>query len=86
LAAWFGSTRLPLGGEMAGQSEVITALAAGLLSSLGPDDPATVERRARWSVRVIISLLMFPGRDEADERAMIDEFVVPILTPATARR
>ncbi|OBA77929.1 TetR family transcriptional regulator [Mycobacterium sp. 1164966.3] len=85
LAAWFGSTRLPLGGEMAGHSEVITALAAGLLSSLGPDDPATVERRARWSVRVIISLLMFPGRDEADERAMIDEFVVPILTPMTAQ-
>jgi AcrR family transcriptional regulator len=86
LAAWFGSSRLPLGGEMAGQSEVITALAAGLLSSLGPDDPATVERRARWSVRVIISLLMFPGRDEAEERAMIDEFVIPILTPVTARR
>jgi AcrR family transcriptional regulator len=86
LAAWFGSTRLPLGGEMAGQSEVITALAAGLLTSLGSEDPSTVERRARWMVRVIISLLMFPGRDEADERAMIDEFVVPILTPATARR
>jgi AcrR family transcriptional regulator len=86
LAAWFGSTRLPLGGEMAGQSEVITALAAGLLGSVGPDDPAIVERRARWMVRVIISLLMFPGHDEADERAMIAEFVVPILTPATARR
>jgi AcrR family transcriptional regulator len=85
LAAWFGSTRLPLGGEMAGQSEVITALAVGLLRSLGPEDPATVERRARWTVRVIISLLMFPGRDEADERAMIDEFVVPILTPAAAQ-
>ena len=86
LAAWFGSTRLPLGGEMAGQSEVITALAAGLLSSLGPDDPDTLERRARWMVRVIISLLMFPGQDEADERAMIGEFVVPILTPATVRQ
>jgi AcrR family transcriptional regulator len=81
LASWFATTRPPLGGEMAGQSEVITALAAGFLSSLGPDDPAVVERRARWAVRVIISLLMFPGHDEADERAMIDEFVVPILTP-----
>jgi AcrR family transcriptional regulator len=80
LAAWFGSTRLPIGGELAGQSEVITALAAGFLSSLAPDDPATVERRARWAVRVIISLLMFPGRDDADERAMIEEFVVPIVT------
>jgi AcrR family transcriptional regulator len=81
LAAWFGSTRLPIGGELAGQSEVITALAAGFLSSLGADDPATVQRRARWAVRVIISLLMFPGHDEADERAMIEEFVVPIVAP-----
>jgi AcrR family transcriptional regulator len=86
LAAWFGTTRTPIGGELADQSEVITALAAGFLRSLDPDDPATLQRRARWAVRVIISLLMFPGRDEADERAMIDEFVVPIVTPATTRQ
>jgi hypothetical protein len=29
---------------------------------------------------------MFPGQDEADERSMIEEFVVPIVTPAGARR
>jgi hypothetical protein len=33
------------------------------------------------AVRVIISLLMFPGRDEAEERAMIEEFVVPAVVP-----
>jgi AcrR family transcriptional regulator len=81
MSSWFGSTRLPIGGELAGQSEVITALAAGFLNSLGPDDPATVERRARWAVRVIISLLMFPGHDEADERATIEEFLVPMVAP-----
>jgi AcrR family transcriptional regulator len=86
LAAWFGSTRLPIGGELAGQSEVIAALATGFLGSLGPDDAVAIERRARWTVRVIISLLMFPGQDEADERSMIEEFVVPIVTPAGARR
>jgi AcrR family transcriptional regulator len=85
LAAWFGSTRLPIGGELAGQSEVIAALATGFLGSLGPDDTAAIERRARWTVRVIISLLMFPGQDESDERSMIEEFVVPIVTPAGAR-
>jgi hypothetical protein len=37
-------------------------------------------------VRVITSLLMFPGQDEADERAMIEEFVVPIVTEVSARR
>lgn len=41
-------------------------------------------RRACWVVRMLTSLLMFPGRDEADERAMIAEFVVPIVTPASA--
>src|SRR6185312_1626091 len=55
LAAWFGTTRTPIGGELADQSEVITALAAGFLRSLDPDDPATLQRRARWAVRVIIS-------------------------------
>ena len=53
------------------------------LISLGPDDPDVVERRARWLVRVMTSLLMFPGHDEADERAMIEEFVVPMVVPTT---
>jgi hypothetical protein len=28
---------------------------------------------------------MYPGHDEADERSMIEEFVVPIVTPVGAR-
>ncbi len=85
LASWFTTTRPPIGGVLAGQSEVITALVAAFLSSLGLEDSAAVERRARWVVRVLTSLLMFPGRDEADERAMIEEFVVPMVTPVSAR-
>ncbi|CNL06627.1 TetR family transcriptional regulator [Mycobacterium tuberculosis] len=34
---------------------------------------------------MITSLLMFPGRDDADERAMIEEFVVPVVTQVAAR-
>ena len=86
LASWFAITRPPIGGELAEKSEVITALAAAFVSSLGPEEPAIVERRARWVVRVITSLLTYPGQDEADERAMIEEFVVPIVTPVSARR
>jgi hypothetical protein len=56
---------------------VIEALTTGFLGSLGSTDPAAVDRRARWLVRVITSLLMFPGRDAADERQMLEEFVVP---------
>ncbi|GBG36368.1 TetR/AcrR family transcriptional regulator [Mycobacterium montefiorense] len=86
LAAWFATTRAPIGGELAGQSDVIAALAVAFLHSLGPEDPAVVERRARWAVRVIVSLLTYPGRDITEERAMIEEFVVPIIAPASARR
>lgn len=86
LASWFATSRPPVGGELAGQSDVIAALAAAFLHSLGADDPAIVERRARWVVRVIVSMLMYPGRDDNEERAMIEEFVVPIIAPASARR
>jgi AcrR family transcriptional regulator len=86
LSSWFAITRPPIGGELAGHSEVITALAAAFINSLGPEDPAVVERRARWVVRVLTSLLMYPGQDDADEWAMIEEFVVPIVTPVPARR
>ena len=65
---------------------MITALAAAFVNSLGPEDPAVVQRRARWVVRVLTSLLMYPGRDDDEERAMIEEFVVPIIAPASARR
>lgn len=82
LSSWFATTRPPLGGEMAEQSEVIKALTTAFLNSLGPSDPVVVERRARWLVRVITSLLIFPGHDEADEQAMVEEFVIPIVTPA----
>jgi AcrR family transcriptional regulator len=89
LSSWFTVTRPPLGGEIAGHSDVITALAAAFVHSLGTDelgDPATTQRRARWVVRVITSLLMFPGRDDADERAMIADFVVPVVTNAPVNR
>jgi AcrR family transcriptional regulator len=86
LASWFAVTRPPLGGEIAGHSDVITAVAAAFVTSLGPEDSATTERRARWVVRVITSLLMFPGHDDADELAMIEEFVVPVVAQLTAHR
>jgi AcrR family transcriptional regulator len=81
LASWFATTDAPIGGEIAEQSDVIKAMTAAFLISLGPDDADVVERRARWSVRMMTSLLIFPGADEADERAMLEEFVVPIVAP-----
>ncbi|MDT5285418.1 MAG: hypothetical protein QOF88_307 [Mycobacterium sp.] len=78
LSSWFASTQRPIGGEMAERSDVIKALTEAFLRSLGIDD---VEQRARWLVRVMISLLVFPGHDEADERIMLEEFVMPMVAP-----
>jgi AcrR family transcriptional regulator len=82
LSSWFATTDSPIGAEMAEQSEVIQALTSGFLLSLRPDDPDVVHRRARWLVRVLTSLLIFPGRDADDERAMLEEFVVPMVCPS----
>ena len=82
LSAWFATTSGPLGAELAERSDVITGLAAAFVTSLGDDHPANVAGRGRWLVRAITSLLIFPGRDEADERAMLTEFVAPVVVPA----
>ncbi len=82
LSSWFASTQRPIGGEMADRSEVIKGLAEAFLRSLGvPADD--LERRARWLVRTMISLLVFPGHDDSDERAMLAEFVIPMVLGTT---
>ncbi|MGU3654466.1 TetR/AcrR family transcriptional regulator [Mycolicibacterium sp. A43C] len=78
LASWFAHSARPIGGEMAERSEVIRTLAEAFLISMGDDQPG-VTLRARWLVRVLISLLQFPGHDDADERAMLETFVAPTV-------
>jgi AcrR family transcriptional regulator len=78
LSSWFAPTSPPIGGEWAARSEVVTAMVEAFVGSLGGAEPE-VGRRARWLVRVLTSMLLFPGRDEDDERAMLEEFVAPVL-------
>ncbi|MDF3338376.1 TetR/AcrR family transcriptional regulator [Mycolicibacterium septicum] len=85
LSSWFATAQRPIGGEMAEHSEVIRVLVEGFVGSLAggatqADDE--VGRRARWLVRVMVSLLVFPGGDETDERSMLAEFVAPLVIPA----
>ncbi len=79
LAAWFGLGDAAIASEIANTSEVIEVLGAALLADAGTVDQQELSRRARWLVRVIVSLLHVPGADEADERTMIEQFVVPAL-------
>jgi AcrR family transcriptional regulator len=83
LASWFATSQRPIGAEMAEQSEVIKALTEAFVVSLAPDDADVVAHRARWLVRVMTSLFLFPGHDDDDERAMLEEFVVPIVLPSS---
>ena len=83
LASWFATSQRPIGAEMAEQSEVIKALTEAFVVSLAPDDADVVAHRARWLVRVMTSLFLFPGHDDEDERAMLEEFVVPIVLPSS---
>lgn len=88
LAAWFEHTGAPIGAAMADQSAVVTTIAAAFLATLEPEGaapPEVFERRARWLVRILTSLLTFPGRDAAEERALLEEFVIPVVAPTTFR-
>jgi AcrR family transcriptional regulator len=87
-AAWFEPGASGMAARMSRASEVIERL-AGTFSDgwLDGDGPATAARaaaadaslRARWLVRVIVSLLADPEEDEAHERALIERFVAPVL-------
>jgi AcrR family transcriptional regulator len=77
LAAWFGAGDATVTAELAQASPVIEALGLSLV-----DDPLA----ARWTVRVILSLLVVPGRDEAEERELVQRFVAPALTGSRAAR
>lgn len=77
LSAWFDNTSA--GSAAAGSSAVVQGLTTAFIRSLGPAEPEGADRKARWLVRVVASLLGTPGRDADDERAMLEEFVLPVL-------
>ncbi|AWK73922.1 TetR family transcriptional regulator [Rhodococcus oxybenzonivorans] len=79
LAAWFQLGDSGLAAQIAHSSEVIESLGAAFLGQAGVGGEET-SRRARWLVRAIVSLLTVPGVDDDDERAMIEQFVAPVIT------
>ena len=78
LAAWFTATDAGTATRIAQSSEVIEAMAAEFLGASSLTDEA-IRRRARWVVRVLVSLLTDPGVDAEDERALVEEFLVPVV-------
>jgi len=84
LAAWFTRPEGGLTTELAGASPVVQSMCAAFLSdATDPDNQV----RARWLVRILVSLLTAPAGDEAEERALIERFVAPVvLGPAPVVR
>jgi AcrR family transcriptional regulator len=74
LAAWFAAGDAAATAGLAQSSPVVEAIGRTVV-----EDPLAT----RWVVRVIVSLLIAPGRDDAEERAMVERFVVPALTGAS---
>lgn len=74
LAAWFNSGDAGSTARLAQSPDLITEQVAALLGDAS--DPAVL-RRARWVVRVIVSFLADPEAAPEDERAIVEDFVVP---------
>lgn len=80
LAAWFTTESAGLAAHLALLSPAIEQVTVDFLTELLPsathDD---LRDRARWLVRVMVSLLGSPGESANDERAMLERFVVPVV-------
>ncbi|MBW0273202.1 TetR family transcriptional regulator [Nocardia sp. MH4] len=81
LIAWFRPGDSGTAGRISQDSDVIESLAATIFADIDLSDPER-SRLARWLTRVIVSFLATPGRDDADERAMLREYVAPIIARA----
>ncbi len=78
-ANWFRPDGVATAANLAILSPAIEAIARDFLSVLDDrvvPDPA---ERARWLVRVILSLLATPGATPAEEVRMLEQFVVPVI-------
>ena len=77
LAAWFRPDDVGETLALALDPEVLVDLGAALS---GDADAAG------WTVRTIVSLLANPAGDDATERRLIDEFLVPVVLPGASVR
>lgn len=80
MAVWFATTESGMTARMSRGSEVISCLAETFVTRLQREQPGQDWLngiRARWVVRVIVSLLTTPTENEEEERILIERFVVP---------
>ncbi|MEE3853144.1 TetR/AcrR family transcriptional regulator [Gordonia sp. LSe1-13] len=80
LSAWFVADSAGRSTSLALVSPAIEQLTVGFLTEILPTaDLDDLRERARWLVRVIVSLLTGPAASELEERALVQRFVVPVI-------
>ena len=80
MAVWFAAAESGMTARMSRGSEVISCLAETFVARLQGDQTGEDWLngiRARWIVRVIVSLLTTPAENKEEERILIERFVVP---------
>jgi AcrR family transcriptional regulator len=80
LSSWFRDDAGGIAMSLAQSSPVIETI---ISTSLGNASDARIQRRARWLVRMIVSLLAMPGTDADDERELLERFVRAVLDDDT---
>jgi len=80
-SVWFETDGSGLAAGMSAGSTVVDGLVSGFVRRiLGQSGGAGDQRmRARWLVRIIVSLLTTPCESEAEERECVARFVAPVL-------
>jgi AcrR family transcriptional regulator len=86
-AAWFTAGDSGIAARTSGGSQTVEAALAGFAQELLRSSPETeagradpdAPLRANWLLRVILSLLTMPAGSEAEERALIERFVAPVI-------
>ncbi|HEU5005759.1 MAG TPA: helix-turn-helix domain-containing protein [Jatrophihabitantaceae bacterium] len=79
MSSWFRADAGGIGMSLGQSSPVIETIVGGFL---GENAGEHAQRRARWMVRMIVSLLAMPGTDPADERELLERFVRAVLDDA----
>ena len=83
-AAWFEPGAAGMAARMSRASEIVGTLTVAVGGPWLADADCEAALRARWLIRVIVSLLSDPEEDEAIERGLVEHFVAPMLFASRA--
>jgi AcrR family transcriptional regulator len=82
LAVWFEPENMAVPIAVSQNSELLQAMTAGMAEQFDAAlEPAEIQLRGTWLLRCIVSFLAMPAANDAEERSMIEAFVVPLLIP-----